>query len=75
MKLSTTLAKLAALNIEVKEETVDVTNFYYFSINSKNFEFTNQPIVDGKAHDFCRTFDNGSSPSFYTSLNMVLKAA
>ena len=75
-KLVTVLNKLNKLNITVKKETVDVTDFYYFSINGKNYEFSNQPITGGvNAECLCRTFDNGSSPSFYSSLNQLLKMA
>jgi len=72
-KLSTTLNKLARLGIPVRKESLGPTDFYYFSINDGLYEFTNQPCVDCKARDLCRTFDNGSSPSYYTSLAELLR--
>ncbi len=63
-KLAAVLKKAEKLNIDIRKETVDVTDFYYFSIDGKDFEFINQPATSVEASCLCRTFENGSSPSF-----------
>jgi len=74
-KLTTALNKLEKLGISVKKVNIDITNFYYFTINSKSYEFSNQPAVSNGADCLCRTFDNGSSPSFYASMAQLIRMA
>ena len=72
-KLAAVLKKAEKLNIAITKQTHGVTDFYYFTIDGKNFEFTNQPSHSLDASCLCRTFGNGSSPSFYNSFNQLLK--
>jgi hypothetical protein len=73
MKLSTALNKLEKLNITPTKESFGPTDFYYFSVNGAKYEFNIQPTGDNQVSGFCRTFDNGESPSFYNSFNHMMK--
>jgi hypothetical protein len=73
MKLSTALNKLNKLNITPTKEAFGPTDFYYFSVDGAKYEFSIQEAGDNVVGGFCRTFNNGETPSFYNSFNHMMK--
>ncbi len=71
--LTKVLTKLESLNISITKESFGPTDFYYFSANGSNYEFSNQPSVNDIAEGFCKTFSEGSA-SVYKTFNAMVKS-